>query len=221
MRVAGADRDSIGAYQGTRIRSFLERHADAFRGDVLDYGCGASPYEDIVVQAGARYHPYDRPYFPGGMRGSASLGPADPLRRSWDGILCTQMLQLVPDPWELIDRFARALLPRNGCLVLTYATNWDEVLAEDLMRFTNAGMTRALSAAGFEIEAHERLGVIEIGDFSFPLDNGVVAHPSRRNRARRRSRRRIRRIIEALPRGEHAVYRLRQLEAKGKSAVRR
>src|SRR5207237_9188204 len=110
VRVTGADRDSIRAYQGTQIRSFLERHADAFRGDVLDYGCGGSPYEDIGVGAGARYHPYDRQYFPGGTPEIANLGPTEPLNRAWDAILCTQMLQLVPEPWQLIDRFAKSLL---------------------------------------------------------------------------------------------------------------
>jgi predicted TPR repeat methyltransferase len=139
---------------------------------VLDYGAGQQPYRELVEAAGAAYHPYDRVDFPASVA-DRDLGDA-PLSGNWDTILCTQMLQYVPDVPGLLGSF-RQSLQRGGHLLLTYATNWDVIDDADLHRHTPGGMAALLEAAGFTVLVHEKLGSVRLQDFSFPLGYGVVA----------------------------------------------
>jgi 2-polyprenyl-3-methyl-5-hydroxy-6-metoxy-1,4-benzoquinol methylase len=160
----------IRSYQRQELSTFVS--AQDYAGKrVLDYGCGAAPYRLIVEDGGGRWNGYNRSYYPGGAQ--VDLGPAEPLEQEWDLILCTQMLQYVPAPSDLLADFRKALSP-GGRLVLTYATNWPEVETEDLFRFTRSGMELLLS--GWSIEAHVALGEIPFGDHeTLALGYGVVA----------------------------------------------
>jgi SAM-dependent methyltransferase len=126
-----------------------------------------------VRSAGAEYAPFDRADLPGAVA-TEDVGPTDPLEQKWQTILCTQVVQYVEDVPALLASCARALAP-GGHLVMTYPTNWDEVEAGDLHRFTKAGMERLLATAGFHVVVHERRAAVEVGDFRFPLGYGVVA----------------------------------------------
>jgi len=163
------------------IRDFVQSAADEgyLSGRVLDYGCGRMPYREIVEAAGGEYHGFDRAYFPANVSGEhigLDEGP-------WDSILCTQVVQYVPDEfdphdhsssagvWGLLDYFHSLLSPERsifhpeqpGHLVLTYPTHWPEVEAADLHRFTKAGMERLLTEAGFTIITHEQRASIRVG----------------------------------------------------------
>jgi hypothetical protein len=141
-----------------------------FTGEVLDYGCGAAPYREIVETMGGHWNGYNRAIYPGGPQ--IDVGPNHPLEEEWDVILCTQMLQYVPDPIDLLHHFHAS----TKKLVLTYATNWPEVEPEDLFRFTRCGMERVLSE--WKILDHRVLGSIPFGDREFiALGYGVVATP--------------------------------------------
>lgn len=139
-----------------------------FSGKVLDYGCGAAPYRAIVEQHGGQWHGFNRSYFPGGPK--VDVGPDDPFTESWDVILCTQMLQYVPEPLGLLAKFRE----HSKKLVLTYATNWPEVESEDWHRFTRSGMENML--ADWYIDKHRPLGTLPFGDREhIALGYGVVA----------------------------------------------
>lgn len=107
----------------------------------------------------------------------------------FDTILCTQVLQYVPFAqyhektlsWsyplgELLTDLRILMEEDNETLVLTYPTNWPEVEAEDLHRFTKAGMERLLTEAGFEIVRHDwRHGFHAESGESFAAGYGVIA----------------------------------------------
>lgn len=139
------------------IRTFVEKHRHLLRGRVMDFGCGQQPYKHLV---NGEYFPVDQ--------GDAL--PDVPL----DTILCTQVLQYIPEPSALIAGFAEWLV-HGGHLVMTYPTNWDEVEPTDLWRFTKAGVEQMLRDAGFFVVDHERRAEINLNGFKFPLGYGVVA----------------------------------------------
>ncbi len=175
MNLRDIERDSI--------RSFVQKAADDgyITGVVLDYGCGKQPYRDIVESikpfGGPIYQPFDQARFPANVSGE-DIGEGDPLGvQGWATILCTQVVQYVPNVPELLRRFNLALQP-HGYLVMTYPTNWPEVESEDLYRFTKAGMAKLLKATGFDVIVHERRAQIAVmidKDAVMALGYGVVA----------------------------------------------
>src|SRR5262245_27290892 len=125
------------------IREFVQFAAEAgyIKGDVLDFGCGKQPYRDVVESVpDTTYWPYDSISFPATVA-DRDYGLDEFLERdSWDTILCTQVVQYLPDPvYDFFQSFLMWLAP-GGSLVMTYPTNWPEVEAEDLRRITRAGM---------------------------------------------------------------------------------
>lgn len=165
--------DSIRDLERASIRGFLERNKHEFYGNVLDFGAGRQQYRDIVEQQRATYVPFDRIDHPASIA-EEDTGSAMWMAQDWDGILCTQVVQYVPDVPTLFSQF-RFALAAGGRLVLTYPTCWDEVEAADLHRFTFSGIERLLKEAEFEIISHERRAEIDLRGFKFPLGGGVVA----------------------------------------------
>lgn len=150
------------------IRGFVENNKHILAaGRVLDFGAGRvgtcrnpQPFRDLVSKD-AEYLPYDL----------GDIFPEPP----FDTIMCTQVTQYVPDVALMLKDFYKWLAPTKGFLLLTYATNWDEVEATDLWRFTRSGMHDLLVDAGFIIGIHERRAEVCLGYFKFPLGYGVVA----------------------------------------------
>lgn len=166
-RIRELERDSI--------RAFVASYP--FHGDVLDYGCGKMPYQTVVLGAAVgnavRYVPWDRATLPANVS-DGDVGADDVLHgRQWDAILCTQVVQYVPDVYRLLRRFRDALKP-GGALVLTGPGCWAEVEPDDLHRFTRAGIGRLLTAAGFEVERLEERAAVDLGGFRFSLGWGAV-----------------------------------------------
>jgi Methyltransferase domain len=165
--------ETIRALEQNTIRNFL-LHASArdhFVGRVLDFGCGRQPYRDIVEKGGGEYHGFDHPDFPGSTV-FEEVGDWQPT--PWDTILCTQVLQYVADPREVLFNF-HEWLNDTGRLVLTFATSWDEVEPDDKWRFTATGMERLLHDVGFADTYIAARGVINLGGFRFYLGHGAIA----------------------------------------------
>lgn len=159
------------------IRAFVESCADHLTGRVLDFGCGQQPYRDVVEQAGGEYVPYDRAAFPANVSG-ADVGD-EPVNGDFDAVLCNQVAQYWPHPLDTLWRLRSKVFVHGerapGVLVMTFPTNWDEVEAADLFRYTATGMTHLLRQAGWKVERMERRAEITLGGFRFPLGYGVVA----------------------------------------------
>jgi SAM-dependent methyltransferase len=124
------------------------------RGKVVDVGCGAQPYRGLVPD-GARYVGLDID------DAEARFGYAVPDTIRFDGgrwpdaahdadfVLCTEVLEHVPEPRDLLAEAFAALKP-GGRLLLTvpFAARWHFV-PHDYWRFTPASLKRLLEGAGF------------------------------------------------------------------------
>lgn len=158
------------------IRGFLQAVADKrvfHEHDVLDYGCGQQPYREIIVMGGGRYHGYDLTVFPASTVEEDVEEPGM-FRRRWTVIVCTQVVQYVPDVPSFI-RILYGLLEKGGALVITWPTNWPEVEQEDLHRFTLAGMCSLLYASKFrEVQGGPR-AFVETQGGTFYLGHGAIA----------------------------------------------
>lgn len=158
------------------LAEFVASCSLLFLGPVLDFGCGRQPYRPIVeAQRGAEYVGFDSPAFPASVA-ETERGPLDWAHRVWGTILCTQVVQYVPDPAALLAAFADCLSP-VGHLVLTGPTNWPVVENEDLWRFTPAGITRLLEDAGFTVERLDERAHVPSPGGPLLLGWGAVATP--------------------------------------------
>jgi SAM-dependent methyltransferase len=133
----------------------LRRELSQTRGSLLDIGCGAQVYRDLVpaqvayrgidtsdAKARFGYEVPDTHYFDGD-----DWGVPD---GAFDTALCTEVLEHIPDPAAFLTRAYRCLRP-GGRLVLTvpFAARW-HFIPYDYWRYTPSGLHRLLTAAGFD-----------------------------------------------------------------------
>ena len=141
------------------IRDALLQHAEHIRGRVLDLGCGSRPYESHFQGRVDSWVGLDMPV-PGEMNTHLPHLVADaqslPLTsESFDTVLCTQVLEHVPEPLELL-REVRRVLKSDGRLVLT-APQYNGLHGEprDFYRYTCYGLEHLGRKAGMQIELIE------------------------------------------------------------------
>lgn len=168
--------DPLRELERASLRDFVASCSDHLTGRVLDYGAGRSPYRDLVT---GTYTAFDHPDLPGYIAGGV-VAADDPLGvDAFTAILCTQVIQYVPDPGWFLRRLRWGLLVRlaGGPLILTGPTNWPVVEPQDLWRFTPNGIRRLLEDEGFTVERLvERASVPSPGG-PFLLGWGAVAIP--------------------------------------------
>jgi SAM-dependent methyltransferase len=158
------------------IRAFIQYCADEgtfHENDVLDYGCGKQPYRDIIVFGGGRYHGYDLEVYPANVS-EADIQEPEMFDRMWNVIVCTQVVQYVPDVPTFL-QILHALLVPGGQLVITWPTNWPEVEREDLHRFTASGMARLMHTTGFREFGVSPRAFVELGAEKLYRGHGGVA----------------------------------------------
>ncbi len=160
----------LDAIEKQSIEAFVASAVDVLPGrTVLDYGCGKQPYREIVENAGFEYFPYDRASNGGGTGGDiGDLGGSH-----FDVVICTQVIQYVPSPLRLLDKF-RDLLQPFGMLVLTYPSAWP-VIRDELWHFTLLGMETLTAGAGFTVARHEVRCALPFDGFEIPIGYGMVA----------------------------------------------
>ncbi len=148
------------------VRRFFDLHFGSYwsdtrsilqttRGTVLDVGCGAQPFRDLVP-AGTAYIGIDtvdaREDF--GYEAPDTLyfsGPTWPVaEESIDLVLCTEVLEHVFDPEQLLAEAYRCLRP-GGRLFLSvpFSMRW-HFIPHDYWRYTPSSLRLLLQAAGFE-----------------------------------------------------------------------
>lgn len=163
--------DELRELERASIHRFVADSAPYLTGRVLDYGCGLSPYRDLVP---GEYVGYDRPALPGFIAGGPDA--PDPLDSGdvFDAILCTQVIQYVRYPAKLLTRLQHGLRS-GGHLVMTGPTNWPVVEPTDRHRFTVVGITALLLDAGFVVpHCSYRAEVTALGN-RFPLGWAALA----------------------------------------------
>jgi len=146
------------------IRDSLLRFQEFVGGTVLDLGCGSRPYESffngrVTRWIGADYPASGHPAARGvDLFADAMLLPL--ASESFDTVLCTQVLEHVPEPLDLL-REARRVLRPGGHLVLT-APQYNALHGEpqDFYRYTRYGLEHLARKAGFQVSA-----IVPIGGF--------------------------------------------------------
>lgn len=152
-RIAAAARRFLDLQAGSIWRD-LAGLLPQSRGVVLDVGCGAQPYRQLLDSRvtykaidhadSARLFGYSMPdttYYEG------DTWPVDDA--SVDVVLCTETLEHVPEPRVFLAEASRCLRP-GGYLILTvpFAARW-HFIPHDYWRYTPSSLQRLLSAAGF------------------------------------------------------------------------
>jgi SAM-dependent methyltransferase len=129
-------------------------------GRVLDAGAGEAPYRELF--AGCEYVTTDwaASVHPGARRADV-IAPLDALPlpdESFDVVVCTQVLEHVPDPGAALAELARVLVP-GGRLWLTVPFV-GELHEEpyDFFRYTRHGLAALCARAGFGSADVEALG---------------------------------------------------------------
>jgi len=117
---------------------------------VLDVGAGEAPYRELFAEQ--RYTTLDREGTPHSgdvdMYGSADSIPAED--GSFDALVCTQVLEHVPQPLEAVLEFRRVLVG-GGRLLATVPFAWEEhEVPYDFYRYTRYGIKDLLERAGFD-----------------------------------------------------------------------
>lgn len=121
----------------------------------LDVGCGMKPYEELFM--GARYCGIDVP----SSGRSAELKRADSLfdgrslpmaDASFDGVICTQVLEHAAEPEALLTEIARVL--KSGApAILTMPFVWPQhEKPYDFLRYTEFEARQIVERAGLRVE---------------------------------------------------------------------
>jgi SAM-dependent methyltransferase len=120
---------------------------------VVDVGCGEQPWRPLVETLGARYLGADVRQNAAGSVVFRCAADALPLRhRSVGLVLCTEVVEHVPDPTRALAELARVLRPEGLAVVTTpflyplHEEPWD------FQRLTRYQLARTAAAAGFTVE---------------------------------------------------------------------
>jgi len=134
------------------IRAQLELRVNRFWSpgaqlELLDVGCAGRPYEAMLQPFVGRYVGLDVAAGPRvDLVGTADAIPvAD---ASVDCVLCTQVLQYVPDPDAAIREIRRVLRPGGAVFLSTHGTSFVDRQSADRWRWTQHGLAELFDRAG-------------------------------------------------------------------------
>lgn len=145
-----------GFWSRVRIDQAIAENASVAHGVLLDVGCGVKPYENL-------FRPYVEEYIgieyspESGFRGNKAdvCGDAGYLPfadGSFDTILCTEVMEHVPNPEKTIEEFARLLRP--GGKVLTTAPFFYPIHDPyDFFRYTPDGLKVMMERHGLKVDS--------------------------------------------------------------------
>ena len=141
----------------TDLRDAIPLLAKNQRGRTLDYGCGGSPYRELLPDL----RPYVRADIPPGegldlVLDAAGLLPHEP-DGSYDVVLSTQVLEHVPDAPRYLAEAYRLLRPGGALIVTTHGLIPEHGCPYDFHRWTADGLARAVTDAGFVVEENYKL----------------------------------------------------------------
>ncbi|MHB8658431.1 MAG: class I SAM-dependent methyltransferase [Solirubrobacteraceae bacterium] len=118
---------------------------------VLDLGAGEAPYRELFAHTRYVTSDWSQSLHPG-ARDADIVAPADALplpEASFGLVLCTQVLEHVPEPSSVLAECFRVLEP-GGRLALTVPLLWElHELPHDYYRYTEPGLRHLLDKAGF------------------------------------------------------------------------
>ena len=108
---------------------------------VLDFGCGDRRYESLFTAAGAIYSGFDGPWNPrADLVGEADAVPVGDA--AFDVVVCTQVLEHLPDPAATSRELRRIVRPGGRILASTHGTSVYHPNPIDLWRWTQPGLEK-------------------------------------------------------------------------------
>jgi SAM-dependent methyltransferase len=139
----------------TRLEEFLTRCAASTPGGavVLDAGAGEGFYKRLFAHT--HYHATDfckieKAY---GQINFISVVTALPVKDNhYDAIICTQVLEHLPEPQKAISEMYRVLKPGGRIFFSTPLFFQEHEVPFDFFRYTRYGLARLFESAGFCIE---------------------------------------------------------------------
>jgi SAM-dependent methyltransferase len=118
---------------------------------VLDVGAGDAPYRELFDHTDYRTTDWEQSPHEGAQHVDY-VGPAQELPiedAAFDVVLCTQVLEHVPEPARVLAELARVLRP-GGRIYLSVPLVWElHELPHDYFRYTSRGVEHLLEATGF------------------------------------------------------------------------
>jgi SAM-dependent methyltransferase len=119
------------------------------RGKLLDIGCGSKPYQSLFTVD--EYIGVDSALSPNTSNieayADAQVLPFE--NQTFDTVICTEVIEHLPCPWEAIREMKRVLKP-SGYLILTAPfIHWHHESPNDHFRFTYYGLLGLVSQVGF------------------------------------------------------------------------
>ncbi len=118
-------------------------------GKLLDVGCGKMPYKSIFLPKVRKYIGIDKNSDEADIRADF-LKTTIPFK-SFDTILCTQVLEHAPDPQKLLAKMNK-ILKRGGVLILTAPfTGYMHEVPNDYYRYTKYGLQYMLKETNFKV----------------------------------------------------------------------
>lgn len=122
-------------------------------GRLLDVGCGRQPYVSLLKEQVRQYIgiEVDRQRYVATPPQVWGSGLCLPFRdRSFETVLCAQVLEHVPEPARMLEEISRVLRP-GGHLILTAPHIWGiHEEPHDYFRFTGYGLAYLARRAGME-----------------------------------------------------------------------
>jgi SAM-dependent methyltransferase len=133
----------------TDLRLFLDRYTNQSFDQLLDYGCGGSPYRSLFKSS--RFLRAD--YVDcGGVDCLIAEDGTLPLPDACcDGVLSTQVLEHVYSPQTYLAEAFRVLRPGGKLILSTHGIWEDHGCPYDFWRWTADGLARDLERAGFKV----------------------------------------------------------------------
>ncbi len=139
-------------------RTILERHLqDAkiyMKGFLLNAGCGDRTYEHIYGGVSDRQIRFDWPKTVHDKRSIDVFGSIMELpfsAETFEAILCTEVLEHVPDPQKTLREFYRVMKPGGHAIVSVPLLYQVHEAPYDYFRYTYYGLVHLFHQAGFEI----------------------------------------------------------------------
>ena len=147
----------------TSVRQFLEETAATIPADalVLDAGAGECQYRGLFQHT--RYVPVDfakgdTEWNYSGLSVIARLTELPFGDATFDAVICTQVLEHVPEPKQVLRELSRTLKPGGRVLFTAPGTGEEHQQPYDFYRYTSFGLQYLFGQAGFEIVEMRRLG---------------------------------------------------------------